>query len=141
MAASPSPRIVRVSNQFQHRQALAASFCRGAERQTFAIRELGDARALRELLRRLLAPMAQHDQRRAAPGRAALGHVDQVFAARQHERCAVRNPFRLHFDPDSKRPGSGSDGKTFSKSCRARAQSLANMDPAFVRVVSIRDRG
>src|SRR4029078_8675052 len=49
--------------------------------KTCAIRELGDARALRELLRRLLAPMAQHDQRRAAPGRAALGHVHHVLAA------------------------------------------------------------
>ena len=110
IAASPWPSAVRRSNQFQQRHGFAESFCRRQQHDAAgAVGELRDARALRDLFGRLLAAVAQHEQRRAPPARAALRarRRDSRGSATRTARCRASRAAE-NFDPVSKRPGAGS---------------------------------
>ena len=78
------------SNQFQHRHGLAESFCVGRRTtHPFAVGELRDARAARDIVGRLLAAVEQHDERRSPEAGRTLWHVHEVVAARPYGGCAA----------------------------------------------------
>jgi hypothetical protein len=76
--ASPGVRVLPLSRQ-QHQAA-------------DAVGQLDDPGPLDQLFDGLLAAVAKHEQRCTAPARVAARHVQQVFAARQHEHRAVEKP-------------------------------------------------